>query len=74
MRYCLVHARGWIPAGFDLRKRQSVPGRWHPLTVATVRLALQVATMGACRGQISVEVTACDRCEAVDASPPHEVQ
>ena len=72
MRYCPIHERGYIPAGYDTRHRQGVPARWHPLSKATIRWALGWATIGHCRGQITLEETRCDWCPpgAMPESPP----
>jgi hypothetical protein len=67
MRYCFRHARGYLPAG-----DRCSPGSWHPLSPATVALALGIARASGCVGQIQVQEAQCDRCEEAH-TPGHTV-
>ena len=61
--YCPTHRRSLIPAGYDLRKRRSVPARWHPLSPYRLAIARAWGQAYGCAGQVVIVESACDLCQ-----------
>lgn len=67
--YCATHHRALIPAGYDLRKRVTVPAHWHPMSAHLLLFAAGVLISGGCTVPSVVEA-ACDVCEREQGGVP----
>ena len=62
MRWCQLHERAEIPAGFDLRSRVYAPSQWHGVSRYMLALAHSFAQAAGCMKEIIVSEVRCDYC------------
>lgn len=72
LTYCVVHERGYMPAGHDPCRHAFVPGHWRPLSRGLLALVGAVLRWGNCTLP-EVTLKTCDLCrkeaDASDSGP-----